>query len=73
MSINSELQNAKEELRSIIHNLYDVADGIEESFEGINQGKCAEAIRAEARKYEKLSRKLESINGKALDLSVLKT
>ena len=50
--LNAELSEAKRELRNAVRELYDIASGVERSFKGIGNDKCAKNIRNIAQKYK---------------------
>ncbi len=50
--LNAELSDVKRELRNAVRELYDIASGVERSFKGIGNDKCAKNIRNIAYHYE---------------------
>ena len=57
-----ELYLIKNELQSIIDELYSIAGGVRTGFEGIGNEKCANSITKAANHYEEVRTKLNNMN-----------
>lgn len=57
-----ELYLIKNELQSIIDELYSVAGGVRSDFDGIGNDKCASSIITAAKQYETVKQKLNSMD-----------
>ena len=62
----NELIAIKRELQNIIDDLYSISGGVARDFEGISNEKCSRSIVGVAQHYEKVKRKLSSIDTETL-------
>lgn len=64
MSTNyeNELLQIKNELRRVIRELDDIANGVRYDFAGIGNARCADCITNQTARYRRALRKLEDIN-----------
>lgn len=58
----NELEGIKSELKDIISELDEIADGIKSDFYGIGQDKCSKSIDSVADKYRSVRRSLKKID-----------